>query len=170
MPRQQIYDDELFAHFVTFSCYRRRRFLDDDRCKRIVLGILNSQLTLQSACCAGFVVMPDHVHAIVWFSQPNQLNYFMKQWKQRSSVQLKNFIQEHLPSYAKHIDPADPLWQRKYYPFHIYSREKLEEKLNYMHLNPVRAGLAQQAEDWPWSSARWYLQGKSVGVPLKWID
>ena len=45
MAKRAIYDDELHAHFVTFSCYRRRRLLDHDRAKRIVLGVLNSQLT-----------------------------------------------------------------------------------------------------------------------------
>ena len=39
-----------------------------------------------------------------------------------------------------------------------------------MHANPVRAGLVKKAVDWSWSSARWYLQKRSVGVPLKWID
>lgn len=34
----------------------------------------------------------------------------------------------------------DPFWQRKYDAFQIYSRQKLKEKLNYIHLNPVRAG------------------------------
>jgi hypothetical protein len=33
-------------------------------------------------------------------------------------------------------------------------------------LNPVRAGLVERAVDWTWSSARWYVQGKQVGVPI----
>ena len=61
--RRRIADDELFAHFVTFSCHKRRRLLDEDQPKRIVLGQLNDQLRRQSARCIGFVIMPDHVHA-----------------------------------------------------------------------------------------------------------
>jgi putative transposase len=67
MSRKRTYDREGHAHFVTFSCYRRRRLLDHDLAKRIVLGVLNSQLASQDGLCIGFVVMPDHVHAIVRF-------------------------------------------------------------------------------------------------------
>ena len=118
MVRQRIFDDELFAHFVTFSCYRRRRLLDHDRAKKIVLGVLNSQLQKQNATCVGFVVMPDHVHAIVWFPVTGQLSHFMKQWKQRSSVQIKRILHASLTCYAQTVDQADSFWQRKYYAFH----------------------------------------------------
>ena len=169
MGRQRIFDDELFAHFVTFSCYHRRRLLDHDRAKKIVLGVLNSQLAKQQARCVGFVIMPDHVHAIVWFPLTGQLSHFIKQWKQRSSVQLKKLVQAELHQYAAKIDKADAFWQRKYYPFHLYSEKKVREKLGYMHANPVRAGLVDHPCDWRWSSARFYELGKSVGVPIRWI-
>ena len=113
MPRQQICDDQLYCHFVTFNCFKRRRLLDDDRAKRILLGILNSQLAMQNASCVGFVIMPDHVHAIVWFPEPTQLSYFLKQWKQRSSVKLKEFIKKHLPKYANRIDLTETILAKK---------------------------------------------------------
>ena len=47
MRTRRIYDTERHAHFITFSCYKRRRLLDVDRSKRIVLGMLNSQLARQ---------------------------------------------------------------------------------------------------------------------------
>lgn len=72
------------------------------------------------------------------------------------------------PKYWAQVDDADPIWQPRYYGFNIWSRCKVEEKLDYMHLNPVRAGLVSRAVDWPWSSARWYLEHKSVGVPILW--
>ena len=104
MTRQRTFDDELFAHFVTFSCYKRRRLLDHDRAKKIVLDVLDSQLQKQAATCVGFVVLPDHVHAIVWFPVVGQLRHFMKQWKQRSSVQIKRLLQACLTGYARTIE------------------------------------------------------------------
>ena len=65
--RRQIIDDLLYAHFITFSVHRRRRLLDHDHPKRILLGVLNEELEQRKARLVGFVVMPDHVHAIVWF-------------------------------------------------------------------------------------------------------
>jgi putative transposase len=51
MVHRAIHDDDLHAHFVTFSCYRRRRLLDHDRAKRVVLGVLNEQLARRNATC-----------------------------------------------------------------------------------------------------------------------
>jgi len=74
-----------------------------------------------------------------------------------------------MPDYTKSIDSKQPFWQPKYYPLNLYSQQKAQEKLDYMHLNPVRRGLVQQACDWRWSSACYYEQGKRVGVPIGWV-
>ena len=135
-----------------------------------MLGVLNSQIARRNARCVGFVVMPDHVHAIVWFPVGGQLSVFMQQWKRLSSYEIRCFLRSKLVEYANTIEGDQPLWQPKYYPFHLYSEEKIREKLTYMHENPVRAGLVPRACDWPFSSARYYEQSRSVGVPIRWID
>ncbi len=167
--KRRIVDDELFAHFVTFTCYRRRRLLDYEHPKRILLGVLNHQLTSLSAKCVGFVIMPDHVHAIVWFPETGQLTRFMHGWKRMSSFRIRQWYRTEHPEYFKDFEEGDAFWQAKYYSFEIYSTEKLKEKLDYMHLNPVRIGLVQRAIEYKWSSARWYESRQSVGVPIEWI-
>jgi putative transposase len=138
------------------------------RAKRVVLGVLGPRLSLQAGRCVGFVVMPDHVHAIVWFPMPDQLSHFMKQLKQRSSVQIKRLIRTSLIRYNQAIGPAEPVWQAGYYDFSLFTQRKVEEKLIYMHQNPVRAGLVERPCEWPWSSARYYDTGRSVGAPVAW--
>jgi len=88
------------AHFVTFSCYKRRRLLDDNRAKGIVIHFLSEQLRKADGASMCFVIMPDHVHARVHFDQPGMLSRFMRQWKAKSSVRLKEWIEKHLPAYA----------------------------------------------------------------------
>jgi len=66
-------------------------------------------------------------------------------------------------------EPREPVWQAKYYPFSLFTEKKAIEKLNYMHWNPVRAGLVSSPCQWRWSSARYFEQQKSVGVPLGWV-
>lgn len=96
MPRRRIGDDEVHAQFVTFSCYRRRRLLDHARAGQIVMGMLAGELGNYGGIRCGFVVMPDHVHAIVWFPETGRLSQFMQVWKSRSSRQLKEFIRGRL--------------------------------------------------------------------------
>jgi putative transposase len=62
------------------------------------------------------------------------------------------------------------LWTPKYYAFELYSRPKVEQKQESMHFNPVRAGLVDRPEDWRWSSARWSLERRTVGVPIHWVE
>ena len=169
MVRKRTFDREGHAHFVTFSCYRRRRLLDHDRAKRVVLGVLHSQLSRRTAGVSGSSSCPITSMPSSGSRRPDQISHFMKQWKQRSSVQIKRLIRSSLVRYAETIDPAEPVWQAGYYDFNLFTERKTEEKLAYMHLNPVRAGLVERPTDWPWSSSRFYETGQSVGVPVAWL-
>jgi putative transposase len=169
MAARQIYDSEQHAQFVTFSCYKRRRLLDHERMRQLVLEILSEKLVSYYGICSEYVVMPDHVHAIVWFQDPGELSRFMKGWKQTSSLELKKLARGLIPNYVSMFVRNDPFWQPKYNPFNLYSERKAEEKLNYMHENPVRAGLVEKPVDWQASSARFYLLGESGIVPVQWI-
>lgn len=168
--RRRIIDDRLYAHFVTFSVDQRRRLLDHDHPKRIVLGVLNDQIERFNARCVGFVIMPDHVHALVWFPQTGQLSRFMHGWKRISSFHIRTWYRTEADRYFRGFGLGDRFWYPKSHAFEIESQAKLEEKLNYMHQNPVTAGLVRRAVDWKWSSARWYARRQSVGVPIQWID
>jgi putative transposase len=64
------------------------------------------------------------------------------------------------------MEPNEPIWQAKFYDFNVFTERKLQEKLDYMHLNPVRKRLASRVIDWKWSSARWYAEHKPVGVTI----
>lgn len=62
-----------------------------------------------------------------------------------------------------HDESRYRVWQRRFYPFNVYSEEKRLEKLNYMHGNPVKRGLVSSPDQWPWSSFRfYYLNDASV--------
>ena len=91
MKTRQVFDDQLYAHFVTFLVDRRRRLLDLDHPRRILLGVLNEELDTLDARCVGFVVMPDHVHAVVWFPTTGQLSGFMHAWKRKSSFLIRSW-------------------------------------------------------------------------------
>ena len=164
------FTDQRYVFFVTFSVYRRRRLLDADQPKRIALGVLNHLLDSLDGKCVGFVLTPDHVHPLLWLPQPTELTRMLHGWKRMSSFRIRRWYAEHAPNYFSEFGAGDRFWQAKSYTFHIYTEKKLQEKLEYIHLNPVRAGLVAKAENWRWSSARWYLRHQSVGVPITWIE
>jgi putative transposase len=168
MVKRTVYQAEKHVFFITFACYRRRQFLTLDLANQIVIGQLGSRLTKHDGICCGFVIMPDHVHAMVWFPEPHQLSPFMNHWKDQSSKAIKQLYREKRPRYLDTFNASEPIWQPRYFAFNIWSRRKAEEKLEYMHLNPIRAGLVEKSIDWKWSSARWYELQQGVGLPIGW--
>ncbi len=63
-----------------------------------------------------------------------------------------------------------PFWQARYYDFNVHNPEKRDEKLHYMHMNPVRRGLVERPEDWRSSSFRHYAFGEvgTVEIESEW--
>jgi len=61
---------------------------------------------------------------------------------------------------------TSPFWQPRYYDFIVWSEQKLTEKLDYMHRNPVERGLVARPEDWAWSSSRHYATGEECAVEI----
>jgi REP element-mobilizing transposase RayT len=58
------------------------------------------------------------------------------------------------------------VWQDSFLEQNIYTQNFLEQKLNYIHLNPVRAGMCAVAEDYPYSSYRNYYLGDNQLIDL----
>ena len=59
---------------------------------------------------------------------------------------------------------AGHIWQRRFYDFVVFSEKKREEKLRYMHRNPVKRGLVLEPQQWAWSSFRDYADGERGAV------
>jgi REP element-mobilizing transposase RayT len=57
-----------------------------------------------------------------------------------------------------HDEANGRVWQRRFYDMNIWSEKKINEKLDYVHNNPVERKLAGSPGDWPWSSWRYYFQ------------
>ncbi len=166
MPTRKIINLPGDHHFVTFSTYQRRRFLAPDRTRAIVIEALESRLENQGALCHGFVIMPDHVHAILTVNPAADISAFLLAWKKTASYRIKKFYAQELNHY-RDLCPEDcPVWQSRFYDFNLGSTDKFDEKLDYIHNNPVVAGLTETALDWKWSSARFYENREEVGVKI----
>ncbi|HEX4321048.1 MAG TPA: transposase [Acidobacteriaceae bacterium] len=144
-------------HFLTFSCYQRQaQFLSPDSFL-IFEQELETVRLRYGLVIAGYVVMPEHVHLLTDEPRVSTLAVAIQVLKQQSSRRLKQ------PGAAQ-------FWQRRYYDFNVYSGAKTVEKLRYMHRNPVKRGLVEKPEDWPWSSFRHYLTGEvsTVEIESEW--
>jgi putative transposase len=96
MPERRIIDLPGQAHFVTFSTYQRRQFLAPERTRTIVMETLQGCLDQHRGFCHGFVVMPNHVHAILTVDSESKIATFLLAWKKTSSYRIKRFFAQEL--------------------------------------------------------------------------
>ena len=82
--------------------------------------------------CSCFVVMPDHVHALIQFSGELPMERAVRAWKSWTAKQLGT------------------AWQRGWFDHRLRRDESWREKAAYLLNNPVRSGLVDDAGDWAW--------------------
>ena len=109
--------------------------------------------------------MPEHVHLLM--SEPKTTNPSKALQVLKQNVSRALSRQETKPSPAQtswevvHCGRDRPhFWQRRFYDFNVWSSEKVREKLEYMHLNPVERKLVEHPKEWPWSSWSYYANGE----------
>ncbi len=166
MPERRVLNAAGITHFVTFSTYQRRQFLSPERTRSIVVEVLQSCLERHCAGCHGFVIMPNHVHALLVLSPELTIGEFLLAWKKTSSYRVKRFYKQEFDRYHKLCPKDCPIWQANYYDHALEKLEHINSKIDYMHSNPVEKQLALTAIDWRWSSARFYELQEYVGVPI----
>lgn len=119
---------------------------------------LTFSLSKYSARMIAHVLMPSHIHMILAINGI-QLSNFMRDFKKYVAQKL-----------AKECGiSAEKIWMSGYDTVVLYSEKVFKEKLEYIHHNPVKAGLVEMAEDWEWSSAGAYLLERDGLIPV-WKD
>lgn len=147
------------AHELTFSCYRRFPLLGSNSAKRLFLDCVEAARSRCSFEVWAYVIMPEHVHLLVWPSNENtQISDILKQIKQPFAQKL--LTQKKKAGMAMdflRVGGGYRVWQAGGgYDRNLYSPKVIWSAIEYLHQNPVRRGLAASAADWPWSSARFY--------------
>jgi putative transposase len=97
--------------------------------------------------------MPEHVHLLV--SEPDKLTLSQIIGALKTEVSKKASLGE------------EPLWQKRYYDFNVFTHSKFVEKLRYIHRNPVERGLVDTPEQWQWSSFRHWLTGEIGRIEIE---
>ena len=90
-----------------------------------------------------WVVMPNHVHALIEQKEGWPLSKVVQGWKGYSSREIHRLD----------AGAMRPLWQRDYWDRFIRDEGHFRAVKRYIENNPVRAGLVGSAEQWRWSSS-----------------
>lgn len=119
-----------------------------------------------------YVIMPDHLHLVT--SQPKNSADVLRRVKGITGRRVIDYLKQndfksslgklrHGEWKRKH---THSLWQQEKNVFSVFSEAALMQKVNYIHLNPVRAGLVERVTDFRWSSARIWQRCPADDEPL----
>ncbi len=125
--------------FVTMCTHRRRPHLRDPQVANIIVQALRRVESRYHWRVGRYVVMPDHLH---FFCTPvtqeaRSLSSFVGYWKRASAARIRRLC---CPEFR---------WQAEFLDHLLRSHESYAQKWEYVRANPVRAGLVEDPEEWP---------------------
>ena len=130
-----------------------RRLLQSERNADLLIDVLRSLVVEHKFQLHDFVIMPDHVHLLLTVEDGMTIEKAMQLIKGRFSHRLS-----HEFSYKGEV------WQRGFSEVQVMNRESLETHREYIAQNPVKAGIAASADDFPFCYR--YLAKMKVGAKV----
>lgn len=122
----------------------------------------------------GYVIMSNHIHLVVQ-SEEGELSALVRDFKKFTAKTILEKIQSEPESRSEWMlvrfkkateshsrNKNYQFWQYGNHAEEIYSEKFMWSKLDYIHLNPVKAGIVEQASDYVYSSASNYVGKESI--------
>jgi putative transposase len=161
------YDIDGDAHHLTFSCYHRLPLLSKDRSCHWVLQALQLGRERGQFHLWAFVIMPEHVHLVLHPQNGAKISQILTTLKQSVSKRALLWLGQNAPQFLSQLADVQPNGQRSHrfwqrgggYDRNLRSVTNIYEKIEYIHANPVRRGLVDGPQAWPWSSFRAWETG-----------
>ena len=97
----------------------------------------NQRYVLMAWC-----IMPNHVHALIKILPNHSLTNIVHSWKSFTAHQANKLLKR-----------RGKFWQHDYYDRYIRDHDHYQNTINYIHNNPVKAGLVTSPNQWLYSSA-----------------
>ena len=173
---------ESSVYYVTFTIVDWLPVFVAEAPCRIVTDSLNYCHREKGLRINAFVIMPTHLHAIVFDAefQAERLNRTLTDFRKFTGRRLADYCGEHAPRSFQDVlresagsDRERRFWQPSRHPEAIYTEPFWRTKLDYLHENPCRKGFVTRAAWWRFSSAAYYVSdaqqpSEVVISPILW--
>ena len=140
-----------FFHIYNRGVNRERLFCSDHD-YQFFLDLLKSALDPSQLALHVYSLMPNHFHLILLQIKPRALSTYLKEVEEKFAKAIN-----------KLRNRSGHLFQGRYEMIHVDKTSYLLSLSRYIHLNPVHAHLAEEAEDWRYGSAWAYHNGDGSG-------
>lgn len=154
------------TYFYTASILNWKKLLVKDELKEIIISSLQYLVSNKKIVVYGFVIMPNHIHIIWEMTEKNgkempsasffkYTGHLFLQYLRETSPQILPFFEVNTSTRKHHF------WQRNSLPIPIFNKKMFQQKLDYIHQNPLQThwNLAETPENYKYSSAKFYETG-----------
>ena len=176
--------DDQIPHFVTSTVVGWVDALSREWYKDIICASLKYCIKNKGLLLHAWVIMPNHIHLIVSCKEGYYIRDVMRDFKKFTSGKIVDTIAENVQESRKNwmlnlfgfagktngSNEEYQFWQHGYHPIMLDNTEKLHQRLNYLHENPVRAGIVWRPDDYKYSSAIDYYTALPGLLPIVRID
>jgi putative transposase len=150
--------------FFTATILEWKPLLQLDKYKDIIIDSLKFLVKDGRVAVLGFVIMNNHLHLIWQIKHPHKREDVQRDFLKFTAQTIKFDLIEHHPLVLEHfkVDAKDrqyQIWERNPLSVDIWTEAVLYQKLNYVHENPVKAGLVTTTIEYLYSSARFFETG-----------
>ena len=162
--QRKSFTDHGKIYFWTATIHKWYNLLLDDTVKQIIIDLLKTISDKYLITIYGFVIMPNHIH-LIWQQNGNNGKESPKgSFMKFTAHQFKEYLKLNggLENYkVKALNKSYEFWQRDALAIEIWSRKVAQQKLDYIHRNPVSGKwiLAKDNIAYYYSSARFYESG-----------
>jgi len=170
-PKFQLSRDSQ-ALYITVVAKDRLPVFRSDAIKLVTCHALDEARKSGGFLLFAYVIMPDHLHLLT--DCPGTSADLLRRIKGLTARRVIDYLREHdFQSSLTKLRHEEwkrkhtySLWQQEKNVFSIFSEAVFMQKVNYIHLNPVRAKLVDRAIDYCWSSARIWQRIPNDNEPL----
>jgi len=147
-------------YFFTVVTYKRRSFLTDEIARGLLKKAIAAIKTDRPFEMPAFCLLPDHLHCI-WKMPGGDCDY-SKRW----SLIKRTFSTTYVAAGGRPLAQTDSrrskrergIWQRRFWEHCIRDADDDWNHVHYIHYNPVKHGLVERIEDWPYSTYHRFCQ------------
>lgn len=173
--------DQSKPHFVTFTIVNWVDVFTRKTYKDLIVQSLNYCIANKGLVVYAYVIMSNHIHLVLQSKEAELSNLIrdFKKFTSKAIIEELKSTQESRRDWVLNIfDKAKTphsrnqnyqVWKYGNHPEEIYSTKFLWTKLDYIHLNPVRAGIVKRASEYIYSSAKNYVEGEGL-VNVNCVD
>ena len=176
--------DDHVSHFITFGVVEWIDALTRNEYRDIITASLEYCSKEKGMLLNAWVIMSNHIHLIMRADAGFTISGILRDFKKFTSKQLYKAIQENTRESRKEWmiylfkragkrnsnNKYFQIWQQDNHFIELSTAEMLRQRLDYIHENPVRAGIVYEPEDYVYSSAIDYYTIKKGKIAIEHLQ